>query len=400
MSFRSVRAVLVATAVLLFAPSVASADWTVTPAADDAGAELTNLSAVDCSSANSCMAVGHADDLQGPIEFEPIITTTVGERWDGASWQIVPTPNPPGATYSSLSGISCPRRNVCFAVGNWRTDPNSTPTPLIERWDGTSWSIQPSPDIGNAYLSAVSCSGLRACTAVGNENGGTLAERWDGSGWQVQSTPNVQSSEPSSLGAVSCPRKRTCTATVVSQGVLSLPLVERWSARSNAWALQAAPKPNGADGANFTGVSCPDGRVCFAVGESFGPPGPNFVRDIATLAERWDGSRWSVMPTPNPTPPPFLRPFGTLRGVSCSGRRACHAIGDGFGSTGEHVVIAERFDGVSWQLDSFPTVDVPGPGGFLGVSCPSRRFCMTVGGWGQLLVHGYIGGTLAAKWTP
>ncbi len=176
------------------------------------------------------------------------------------------------------------------------------------------------------------------------------------------------------------------------------PLVERWSGRINAWALQAAPKPDGADGATFTGVSCPDGRVCFAVGESFGPPDPFFARDIGTLAERWDGSRWSVMPTPNPTPLPGLRPFGTFHGVSCSGRRACHAIGGGFSSTGE--VIAERFDGVSWQLESFPTVNVNGQGGFPGVSCPSRLFCVAVGGWGGLVPHGFIGGTLAAKWTP
>jgi hypothetical protein len=398
MSHRSVRLMLVATAALLFAPSVASADWTVTPAADDPAVELTNLSAVDCSSANSCIAVGHSDDLQGPVEFEPIITATVAEHWDGSRWQIVPTPNPTGATDSTLSGVSCPRRNVCFAVGSWRTDPSSTPTPLIERWDGTSWSIQPSPGVGNAFLSAVSCSGPRACTAVGNESGGTLAERWDGTGWQVQPTPDVQGPEPSPLGAVSCPRKRTCTATVASNGADSLPLVERWSARSNAWTLQAAQKPAGAEGATFTGVSCPDGRVCFAVGESFGPEDPVFPRAIPSLAERWDGSRWSIMPTPNPTPPPGLRPLATLLGVSCSGRRACHAIGNSFDSTGP-ITIGERLDGASWQLESIPNLTFHSPG-LGGVSCPSRRSCMAVGGWFQLLVHGYIGGTVAARWTP
>ena len=392
MSLRSFRLVLFAIAALLLTPSVASADWTVSPTANVAGAD--NLSAVDCSSADSCMAVGDTEDLQGP--FGPLISTTVAERWDGESWQIVPTPNPPGATFSSLNGVSCPRPQVCFAVGS--SGSTSASAPLIELWNGTSWSIQPSPDVGNGYLSAVSCSGLLACTAVGNENGDTLAERWDGTGWHVQSTPDAPGSESSWLGAVSCPRKRTCTAVVVSNALLLSPLVERWFGRINAWALEAAPTPDGADGANFVGgVSCPDGRVCFAVGESLGPPGPVLERDVATLAERRVGSSWSVMPTPNPTPRPGSRPFATLDGVSCSGRRACHAVGDAFDSTGE-IVIAERFDGASWQLESFPNFHLPAS--MPGVSCPSRLFCMAVGGWRDLLAHELLGGILAAKWTP
>ena len=51
---------LVATAALLLAPSAASAAWTVSPTPNVAGASWTNLRAVDCSSANSCMAVGCA----------------------------------------------------------------------------------------------------------------------------------------------------------------------------------------------------------------------------------------------------------------------------------------------------------------------------------------------------
>ena len=100
-----------------------------------------------------------------PVSFT---STTVAEHWDGTSWQIVPTPNPPGATFSSLNGVSCPGPSICFAVGDYGTDPNSPfARPLIELWDGTSWSIQPSADVGNGVLVAVSCSGLLACTAVG-----------------------------------------------------------------------------------------------------------------------------------------------------------------------------------------------------------------------------------------
>ena len=91
---------LVATAALLLAPSAASAAWTVSPAADVAGTSWTNLRAVDCSSANSCMAVGWAVVDSGG-EFGPVAYSTVAERWNGTSWQMLPTPDPVSPTTRS-----------------------------------------------------------------------------------------------------------------------------------------------------------------------------------------------------------------------------------------------------------------------------------------------------------
>jgi len=199
------------------------------------------------------------------------------------------------------------------------------------------------------------------------------------------------------LFGVSCPLKRTCTAvggsTAAASPFSSSPLVERWDGRINAWGLEAAPKPAGATDAGFAGVSCPHGPVCFAVGHS--------VRTIPfvgtpnlTLAERRVGSSWSVMPTPNQTPPPQGQANSELEGVSCAGRRACHAVGDAYGvDPSGFRAIAERSDGANWQLESTPSND--GDTRLTGVSCPSRVFCMAVGGTGESPVR-----TLAAKWTP
>jgi hypothetical protein len=380
MSLRSVRLVPIATAGLLLTPSAASAAWTVPPTPNVEGASSTNLLAVDCSSANSCMAVGHATNVTAGT------SATVAERWDGTSWQIVPTPNPPGVTHSSLNGVSCPWPNVCFAVGS--------PGPLVELWNGTSWSIQPSPDVPFGSLDAVSCSGLLACTAVGSsyqEGYHPLAERWDATGWHVQSTPDPTDSQYDQLFAVSCPQRRTCTAVGAStifdaSGGHTSPLVERWFGRVNAWGLQSAPKPAGAERASLAGVSCPGGSVCFAVGYSSHPDVS--ATGTATLAERRIGSTWSVMPTPNPQG----SSFAGLLGVSCPARLSCHAVGST--DTPGPIPIAERFDGASWQLE-FPAPSILNP--FLaGVSCPDRTFCMAVGGY----THLSSGGTLSAKWTP
>jgi hypothetical protein len=383
MSLRSIRLVLIAIAAMLLAPSAASAAWTVTPTPNVSGASLTELRAVDCSSADSCMAVGGV--------FVPPTSAPVAEHWDGTSWQMVPTTQASGLT--SLNGVSCPWRNVCFAVGS-STSSSGTRTPVIELWNGSNWSIQPSPNVPNAELQAVSCSGLLACTAVGNTVYPSavqpFVERWDATSWHVQSTPAVPGSESSSLSDVSCPLKRTCTAVGQSAaGGFTSPLVERWFGRVNAWGLQAAPKPAGAENASFAGVSCPDGPVCVAVGSSQA----HFEFD-SLLAERRIGLTWSIQPLPDPPPDTF--PPRDFSAVSCAARRSCHAIGVAAMQT-DVGLIAGHFDGGSWRLESFaPGRPLPSALFLPGISCPSRLFCMAVGYW----QYKFSGATLAAKWTP
>ena len=391
MSLRSARLVLVATAALLLTPTGASAAWTVPPTPNPQGSISAGLNAVDCTSANSCMAVGNTSYCGGPPCVLNLTSSTLAEHWDGTSWKIVPTPDPISTTPIGLNGVACPWQNFCFAVG--ASGSGSSSGPLIEHWDGTSWSHQPSPAVPGGYLRAVSCSGLLACTAIGADGtGGTLAERWDGTGWHVQPIPDA-SPPPGGLADVSCPLKRTCTAVGQANGQIGqdgnpVPFAERWFGRVNSWGAQAAPAPSGADYSVLSGVSCPSGPACFAVG------GARTATASTTPAERRVGSKWSVMPTPNPP-----AGGGDLVDVSCPVVRACHAVGRGSDvTTSQSIAIGERYDGSSWQLETIP-IDVNAHPQLAGVSCPSRFFCMAVGydsGGGP----GAIFGTVAAKWTP
>jgi hypothetical protein len=367
MSLRSVRLILLVTAALLLTPSAASAAWTVTPTPNGPGV-ATSLLGVDCSSANSCMAVGEVDDgALNPASLHPII-----ERWDGVSWQIMQNP----ASVGSLTGISCPRPNVCFAVGG-----------LHELWNGTSWSIQPHPAKG--VPEDVSCSGLLACTAVGyyydpnSQIFGTLAERWDGSGWHLQSTPNPTGSVDSLLYGISCPLKRTCTAVGQARTPEGPePLLERWFGRVDAWGMQAAPKPEGAESVGLGDVSCPHGtRVCVVVGFS----APSQGQSSVMAARRIGLGSWSIFPL-------TTLPGSDLSTVDCPVVGFCQATGTWLGS-----LIAERFDGTSWQVEGIPTSGLQFPI-LRDVSCPSRFFCMAVGGSGQAFIGSRA--SLAAKWTP
>jgi hypothetical protein len=88
----------------------------------------------------------------------------------------------------------------------------------------------------------------------------------------------------------------------------------------------------------------------------------------------------------------FPGPASFLSAVDCPVSRFCQATGN-WGNG----LIAERFDGTNWQVEGIPTPGVSFAG-LADVSCPSRFFCMAVGG-GAEPTFGF-GITLAAKWTP
>jgi hypothetical protein len=65
-----------------------------------------------------------------------------------------------------------------------------------------------------------------------------------------------------------------------------------------------------------------------------------------TLAERWDGTSWTVQSTPSPSPI-GSRPnaTGALSGVSCVSETSCTAVGSYADSTGREVTLAEGYAG-------------------------------------------------------
>jgi hypothetical protein len=279
------------------------------------------------------------------------IQVTLAERWDGARWAVQPTPNPTGATYSLLNGVSCTAASACTAVGYFNNSVSTLLT-LAERWDGTGWSIQPIPSVPGATgssLNGVSCATPSACTAVGSSTGRggievTLAEHWDGTSWSVQRTPNPRGAVQSTLYGVSCTSSTACTAVgeYLTSSAHGGTLAERWD--GVRWTIQATPNPP--DG-SLNGVSCMSAAACTAVGSTG-----------KTLAERWDGTSWAIQSTPNPIGKTDSYYLG---GVSCTATSACTAVGDyllrhGPGPTGRggtEVTLAERL-----TASSVPTVAV------------------------------------------
>jgi len=334
------------------------------------------LTSVACPSASACTAVGVSN------------AGTLAERWDGTRWAIQPTPNPAGGQSAFLNTVACASASVCTAAGAYGNSSGTSQT-LAERWDGTQWTIQPTPNRvgGPDFLLGVACPASSACTAAGysiNTAGTfqTLAEQWNGTNWSIQPTPNPAGAASSVLAGVSCTAPSACTATGTSANG---PLAERWDGVT--WRIQPTPRPAG--GGFLAAVSCTSAEACTAAGartDSFGNP-------TATLAELWNGTRWSIQPTPNPAGAPGTALFG----VSCTASTFCMAVGTSFDRSGFPTgLVAERWDGTRWQIQPVPTPSGAAGSFFAGVSCTSPSFCTAAGA--QTDSAGNPISTLAERW--
>src|SRR5215472_9089561 len=137
---------------VLAAPASASGTgWSITPSPNPR-VPTGQLFWVSCPAADSCMAVGTSVKPSGA-------GVTLAERWNGHSWRVLRTPNPPGAAVSQLIGVSCTSASACTAVGVSNPGSSSAKT-LAERWNGTRWAIQsiPNPRQGGGGLGGVSCT--------------------------------------------------------------------------------------------------------------------------------------------------------------------------------------------------------------------------------------------------
>src|SRR5205823_11017357 len=97
-----------------------------------------------------------------------------------------------GTLGSSLSGVTAVSTNDVWAVGS--STQNGTaynfPRTLIEHWNGTTWSVISSPNVGSGWnlLSGVTAVSANNVWAVGYYQQGTsttapyasLTQHWDG----------------------------------------------------------------------------------------------------------------------------------------------------------------------------------------------------------------------------
>jgi hypothetical protein len=112
--------------------------------------------------------------FRGVLVNDRTVDVPVVEHWDGTSWSIVSSPNPnknnPQQS-AKLDGIAAISANDIWAVG---TNGNST---LTEHWDGTRWRVINSPNPGQSNsLAGVTALSDGTVVAVGVQFSSTTGE--------------------------------------------------------------------------------------------------------------------------------------------------------------------------------------------------------------------------------
>jgi len=189
-----------------------SPTWALSTIPIPEGAKSSQLDGVDCLWSNFCVAVGRYTNSSGSIK-------SLVEFWNGTEWSIQTVTDPVGAAQSTLLDVSCsPTPNRCTAVGGWKNSAYEQFT-LAYRFNGVStWTLQSTPNPAGSIASVfqeVSCPTETSCTADGSwvSSGGgsnmTLAESWNGTSWSIQGTPNPSGAAFSAFFGLSC-RSTTC----------------------------------------------------------------------------------------------------------------------------------------------------------------------------------------------
>ena len=348
----------------------AGSGWSIEPTPVPAGARAAVLSAVSCPSRTACTAVGYATGRAGA-------GVTLAEQWSGSRWRVTRTAVLPGARAGLLFGVSCVSATACTAVGS-ATSRSGRTRPLAERWDGRTWSVQPAPAPSGAvsYLSGVSCSSARVCLAVGyagnraGTEGVPVAERWDGHRWTTQRTARATGARAGFLSGVSCTGPRACTAVGFANDAdgTQAPLVEHWN--GGRWRLAPMAQLPGQLATQLAGVACAGERSCTAVGFFTNVTGIDVM-----LAEHWNGARWAQQ---RPRYPAGAR-YVQFAGVSCPSSRECTAVGLFNDIRGANAMLVERSDAGRWTIERTPAGAGLSSRSLGGVACPSSTICTAVG---------------------
>jgi hypothetical protein len=269
--------------------------------------------AVSCASSSMCMAVGAGGAYSG-LSWQ-------AEVWNGKAWSVEPLRSQVPAAVSGVpSGVSCPSSQACVVVGN---DGFGM---FAASWNGSGWSFTTLPlpvGAGGGVVGGLSCSSADACSAIGTYDvqGSTasypIVERWNGETWSPQAIPSPVGG-PFEPQGISCPSTNECVA-VGSWQQLNTPTQYPYAAQWNgvSWSPQTGGIP-GASGA-LKSVSCVADNECIAVG---GSPVPFWLEP---LVEHWDGHAWSDEDAPI---------VNGLWAVSCASATVCMAVGEtrGYGA--------------------------------------------------------------------
>lgn len=373
-------AVVAVLAVLMLSAGVAQAatkSWQIVSSPNPASSS-SQLAAVAAISAHDVWAVGQATisgsnvtqhappkalrPLQRFIPTQASTTSALIEQWNGTSWSIVPgATNLPANNGNALGGLAViPGTSDLWAAGIY-VDPNTGfYETLIEQWDGTSWSVIPSPNYkattnynlltGITALSTTDAWAVGATLNTQKSTLQTLIEHWNGTAWSIvrSSGPSTDNNILASVAAIS-PGNIWAVGYYQDANGFDETLTEHWN--GGYWAVVSSPNVQTDIDYNYlAGVArIPSSSHLWTVGYSQPEMCPC---NEQTLVEEWSGGMWNIVASSNSSAPNNI-----LEGVAALGAKNAWAVGSTADSNFQNEqTLIEQWDGTSWNVVSSPNV--------------------------------------------
>jgi hypothetical protein len=336
----AVPAALLVGAVIAAVPAAPAfaATWSVTPT-PDAGSGRNMFAAVDAISTTDAWAVGYS----GP-DSAPWVDRPLAARWNGSTWSLDSPPTPTGGGW--LSDVDGNATGNVWAVGQ------SGGGALTQRWNGTAWSTVPNPvpaGANGAVLEGVKTFDTGSAWAVGSAtlpssrpSVQTLIQRWNGTSWSIVPSPNPDQTQNKLVAVDGVAADDAWAVGGIGHdgygGETVTPLVLRWN--GSTWTR--VPLPD--DGPMFSVPVLRDVVVVsnddvWAVGQVFHL---GLLRQVPYLLH-WNGQTWqhSTIPTP---------PAGVFNGVTALSSTKVYAVG-----VGDSRALIARWNGAAWSRETTPS---------------------------------------------
>jgi len=321
---------------LLLAPAAQAqtAPWTVV-ASPNASTGNNQLNAVASISASDVWAVGSAENSLGNDQL-------LAEHWDGTAWSVVPTP---AVVTGGLSGLAAISSTDVWAGGGFLLSSRGN-TAQFMNWNGRKWTIAKSPATTGS-ISGMAAVSSNDVWAVGSIISGSVAqtfiEHWNGKKWAIVPSPNDGTGNNLLTGVTAISASDVWAVgdftTSTSSGTLFQTLTEHWD--GTAWSIVPSPSPSGTgSGSELRGAAAVSTTDVWAVGDS----------NNGTLTEQWNGTSWAVVPSPSPSG--ALQ--STLADAAVVSASDIWAVGQSDNSSGIPATLIEHWDGTSWNIVTSP----------------------------------------------
>ena len=233
-------------------------------------------------------------------------------RWNGTTWAKAKSPNPSTSRNDQLSAVSADSATDAWAVGFYCASGCGTSSEvddtLIMHWNGTAWShvSSPDPSANLNLLSGITASSTGAW-AVGsyakNSDYDTLILRWNGTTWSQVSSPNAGSSANVLFGVAELSTGRPwavggyCAAGCGSLSSTTHTLTMRWN--GTRWSIVTSP--NLGASTDLNDVTAVSGKNSWAAGYYCVSGCGTSAETDNTVILHWNGRVWSQSTTPNPS---------------------------------------------------------------------------------------------------